>query len=214
MAQPAAPCNCGDAAGRAMARDAPTRRLAPGAAIGYLTAHRRPRASWRSGYAADCKSVHTGSIPVLASTLNQWVMGFAGLAGSRIQTYHFVPHRFPGFQCWCAQRPRPRSVSAPLAAPAAWRTDCRIKTAVRTRFTARPKCPAAVAGRFGSAGHARRAARATRHAIALSVWSRPPLIWVSSSAAAPAASRASARSSIAWCSRAASSPRLVSTSIW
>ena len=24
-------------------------------------------ASWRSGYAADCKSVHTGSIPVLAS---------------------------------------------------------------------------------------------------------------------------------------------------
>ena len=25
-------------------------------------------ASWRSGYAADCKSVYTGSIPVLAST--------------------------------------------------------------------------------------------------------------------------------------------------
>lgn len=24
-------------------------------------------ASWRSGYAADCKSVYTGSIPVLAS---------------------------------------------------------------------------------------------------------------------------------------------------
>ena len=26
-------------------------------------------ASWRSGYAADCKSVYTGSIPVLASSL-------------------------------------------------------------------------------------------------------------------------------------------------
>ncbi len=26
-------------------------------------------ASWRSGYAADCKSVYTGSIPVLASIL-------------------------------------------------------------------------------------------------------------------------------------------------
>ena len=26
-----------------------------------------PVASWRSGYAADCKSVYTGSIPVLAS---------------------------------------------------------------------------------------------------------------------------------------------------
>ena len=26
-----------------------------------------PLASWRSGYAADCKSVYTGSIPVLAS---------------------------------------------------------------------------------------------------------------------------------------------------
>ena len=25
------------------------------------------QASWRSGYAADCKSVYTGSIPVLAS---------------------------------------------------------------------------------------------------------------------------------------------------
>ena len=28
-------------------------------------------ASWRSGYAADCKSVYTGSIPVLASTYFQ-----------------------------------------------------------------------------------------------------------------------------------------------
>ena len=27
----------------------------------------KPPASWRSGYAADCKSVYTGSIPVLAS---------------------------------------------------------------------------------------------------------------------------------------------------
>jgi hypothetical protein len=26
-------------------------------------------ASWRSGYAADCKSVYTGSIPVLASNI-------------------------------------------------------------------------------------------------------------------------------------------------
>jgi hypothetical protein len=33
-------------------------------------------ASWRSGYAADCKSVYTGSIPVLASN------DFKGLAGA------------------------------------------------------------------------------------------------------------------------------------
>jgi hypothetical protein len=30
---------------------------------------RRPEASWRSGYAADCKSVYLGSIPGEASTL-------------------------------------------------------------------------------------------------------------------------------------------------
>ncbi len=29
---------------------------------------RGPKASWRSGYAADCKSVHPGSIPGEAST--------------------------------------------------------------------------------------------------------------------------------------------------
>src|SRR5262245_45394006 len=32
-------------------------------------------ATWRSGYAADCKSVHTGSIPVVASTIQ---INFAG----------------------------------------------------------------------------------------------------------------------------------------
>ena len=29
--------------------------------------HCAARATWRSGYAADCKSVYTGSIPVVAS---------------------------------------------------------------------------------------------------------------------------------------------------
>ena len=32
-----------------------------------MTTHLGLAASWRSGYAADCKSVYTGSIPVLAS---------------------------------------------------------------------------------------------------------------------------------------------------
>ncbi len=34
-------------------------------------------ATWRSGYAADCKSVHTGSIPVVASN------PFKGLPAAR-----------------------------------------------------------------------------------------------------------------------------------
>ena len=31
-------------------------------------------ASWRSGDAADCKSVYTGSIPVLASNKFPWIV--------------------------------------------------------------------------------------------------------------------------------------------
>ena len=42
-----------------------------------MTKETRASASWRSGYAADCKSVYTGSIPVLASNL------FQGLSGGR-----------------------------------------------------------------------------------------------------------------------------------
>ena len=38
--------------------------LAPRRSLVYPAAQ---AASWRSGYAADCKSVYTGSIPVLAS---------------------------------------------------------------------------------------------------------------------------------------------------
>ncbi len=34
-----------------------------------ISANHTTAASWRSGDAADCKSVYTGSIPVLASTL-------------------------------------------------------------------------------------------------------------------------------------------------
>lgn len=45
--------------------------LAPSPPIRYLRAAPR-RASWRSGDAADCKSVYTGSIPVLASTSLQY----------------------------------------------------------------------------------------------------------------------------------------------
>ena len=42
--------------------------LAPPFALTYLArAMTDKRASWRSGYAADCKSVHPGSIPGEAS---------------------------------------------------------------------------------------------------------------------------------------------------
>ncbi len=51
--------------------------LAPSEDSSHVCAHseallRAPRmASWRSGDAADCKSVYTGSIPVLASTISK-----------------------------------------------------------------------------------------------------------------------------------------------
>ena len=39
-----------------------------GSSLSWMTSLHKS-ATWRSGYAADCKSVHTGSIPVVASTL-------------------------------------------------------------------------------------------------------------------------------------------------
>ena len=43
--------------------------LALHANLAWSKDRKRSSASWRSGYAADCKSVYTGSIPVLASNL-------------------------------------------------------------------------------------------------------------------------------------------------
>ena len=37
--------------------------------LGATSAVHTPEASWRSGYAEDCKSLHPGSIPGEASTL-------------------------------------------------------------------------------------------------------------------------------------------------
>ena len=48
----------------------PAQRPGPGDCACEAGGHRlsdAPPATWRSGYAADCKSVHTGSIPVVAS---------------------------------------------------------------------------------------------------------------------------------------------------
>ena len=50
------------------------RRLRSCSTRAYGLAH-IAKASWRSGYATDCKSVYTGSIPVLASKQNQALSG-------------------------------------------------------------------------------------------------------------------------------------------
>jgi hypothetical protein len=51
--------------------------------LGRLIPGRTPfRATWRSGYAADCKSVHAGSIPAVASThLKGFAKRFAFVIG-------------------------------------------------------------------------------------------------------------------------------------
>ena len=40
-----------------------------------------PRAGWQSGYAADCKSVHAGSIPAPASSALRAARAIAGAGG-------------------------------------------------------------------------------------------------------------------------------------
>ena len=53
--------------GITLCRLRPSQGLAVLIRIFYGKGHRIGQASWRSGDAADCKSVYTGSIPVLAS---------------------------------------------------------------------------------------------------------------------------------------------------
>src|SRR6478736_8624061 len=68
----------------AMSRDARIKTLLPGPVVCYQEPPRRrscicgvvTRASWRSGYAEDCKSLYGGSIPSEASTITHKISNF------------------------------------------------------------------------------------------------------------------------------------------